>query len=359
MATVSIVIKAFNEETGIARTIESCLAALEDLDGEVIVADCLSNDRTIEVASQYPITIVQLTNPGDRGCGAGAQLGYQHSSGEYIYLIDADMVLHRGFLKKALTTLGENTTVAGVGGILREMNFVNEEFQLRALRRQPHLASGLVDRLNGGGLYRRAAIESVGYFADRNLHSYEEFDLGLRLRAKHWSLVRLGEPAVDHYSYLSGGYELLLLRASTGYARGLGELLRISIGQPYIREALRLRALPPSILAGLWLLFLLSIPLTLSTAAAVPVFAVVAAAPFATMSLRRKSFRLGLYSVVRWISNFIGMVQAFLSPRVDPHTPLESRVLRQSTPAMVSSFKVSRMPLKMRSKTSPLVHTAS
>ena len=49
--TVSIIIKALNEERGIAAAFESALAALPELGGEVILADCASNDRTVEIAA--------------------------------------------------------------------------------------------------------------------------------------------------------------------------------------------------------------------------------------------------------------------------------------------------------------------
>jgi glycosyltransferase involved in cell wall biosynthesis len=69
--TVSVIIKALNEERNIARAIESALAALNKVDGEIILADGGSSDRTVEIASRYPITIVQLTNASDRSCGSG------------------------------------------------------------------------------------------------------------------------------------------------------------------------------------------------------------------------------------------------------------------------------------------------
>jgi glycosyltransferase involved in cell wall biosynthesis len=45
--TVSIIIKAFNEERHIASCIESALAALDGMAGEVILADGASTDRTV------------------------------------------------------------------------------------------------------------------------------------------------------------------------------------------------------------------------------------------------------------------------------------------------------------------------
>src|SRR5580704_3375030 len=123
--TVSIIIKALNEETYIASAIESALAALGEIDGEVILADGGSTDRTVEIARRYPIVIVQLDRREDRSCGSGAQLGYQYSGGRYLLLMDGDMQVHPDFLPVAIEILTRNSGLAGVGGVLCEPDAVN------------------------------------------------------------------------------------------------------------------------------------------------------------------------------------------------------------------------------------------
>lgn len=54
---VSIIIKALNEESRIGSAIESALAALAGSQGEVIVADSGSSDRTVEIARRYPVLV--------------------------------------------------------------------------------------------------------------------------------------------------------------------------------------------------------------------------------------------------------------------------------------------------------------
>ena len=49
---VSVIIKAFNEEKNICAAIESSLAAVAEMGGEVILADSHSTDRTVELASR-------------------------------------------------------------------------------------------------------------------------------------------------------------------------------------------------------------------------------------------------------------------------------------------------------------------
>src|SRR5579864_6438987 len=163
---VSIVIKALNEERHIGATIESALAALTGagLDGEVILADSASTDRTVEIAARYPITIVRLNRSADRSCGAGVQLGYQYCRGRFVCLIDGDMRLDAGFLPDALRFLKDHSDFAGVGGIVVEREAINLEYVKRASAHDVDRAPGVVDQLDCGGLYRREAIEVAGYF---------------------------------------------------------------------------------------------------------------------------------------------------------------------------------------------------
>src|SRR5829696_1301551 len=84
---VSILVKTLNEAANIERCLISCLAALRGIPGEVIVADSLSDDETVAIASRYPVRVVQLLRSEDRGCGVAAQLAYQYSRGTYIYII--------------------------------------------------------------------------------------------------------------------------------------------------------------------------------------------------------------------------------------------------------------------------------
>ena len=120
--TVSVIIKALNEEKRISATIESALRAVNEVGGEVILADSYSTDRTVELAQRYPIRVVQLANPEERCCGVGPQLGYQHSRGKFVYILDGDMEMEGGFFAQAIAFMVEHPEVAGVGGRTVEQN---------------------------------------------------------------------------------------------------------------------------------------------------------------------------------------------------------------------------------------------
>src|SRR5262249_13466319 len=142
--TVSIVIKALNEERRIAATIESALTAAKGKSCEIILADCASTDRTVEIAQSYPIKIVRMTHVEDRSCGAGAQLGYQHSKGRYIWLIDGDMRVRPAFLTAAVQFLEDHQEFAGVGGMLTEHESSNLEYIKRQGREYSTRKAGFV-----------------------------------------------------------------------------------------------------------------------------------------------------------------------------------------------------------------------
>ena len=328
---VSVVIKALNEESGIVATIESALRAISKVGGEVVLADSCSTDSTVELAMKYPVRIVQLAHASERCCGVGPQLGYQHSSGEFIYLIDGDMQLLDGFLEEALDILAQRPDVAGVGGRVVELNTDSLEYVSREQRAAAHRHAGSVDRLDGGGLYRRSAIEAAGYFSDRNLHSYEEYDLGVRLRVLGWKLWRVPHGAVNHFGHDAPPYLLLLRRWRTRYVCGLGELIRAATGQPRLRMVLAgLTELRLYLAVLLWWVVLFSVPFwPLTVIARGVIFCLVLAFPVAVMTWRKRSFDQALYAVVSWCFHSAGLLRGLVQKPRPQGDIIASKVLRE------------------------------
>ena len=328
--TVSVVIKALNEEMRVKTAIQSALDAVNEVGGEVILADSCSSDRTVELASEFPITIVQLAHPEERCCGAGPQMGYQHASGEFIYILDGDMKMQSGFLPAAVAFMRAHPDVVGVGGTLAETNTESLEYIARMAHSASHMQPGEVDRIDGGGLYRRGAIERSGYCSDRNLHSYEEFDLAVRLRVAGGRLWRLDVESVQHHGHDVPPYELLKMRWRSKYISGLGELVRAAWLKPHM--ALTLTGVGELRLymgvLGWWvgLLIVTLAPLPCTPKAVIELGLLLF--PFVIMAWHKRSWSKSVFAVVSWCFNAAGLIRGLLRPRRDPRLALATIVLK-------------------------------
>ena len=99
MTTLSIVIPAYNEESGIAEIMQRVLAvrtALADVgvqDLELLVVDDGSKDKTVAIARQIAgenSGVKVVCHPKNRGYGAALKTGFSQAAGEWIGFLDAD-----------------------------------------------------------------------------------------------------------------------------------------------------------------------------------------------------------------------------------------------------------------------------
>lgn len=327
---VSIIIKALNEEANIASVLHSAIVAASAVEGEVILADSCSTDNTVEIAKKFAVKIVQLNDPAERSCGIGAQLGYQYAQGEFIYILDADMEISADFLIQAVALLKQDESLAGVRGQVEEMHLDNLEFQARVQRAPAEIQAEEVNHLAGGGLYRRSAIKQIGYLTNRNLHSYEEFELGLRLRAAGWRLMRLPIASVKHYGHTMPAYQLLKKRWKSRYSQGSGEIVRASLGKSHFPMLLReMNDLWLYMLVVLWwvillLIFVMVRPWQLM----VMLFVLLFVMPFAVMIIRKLDFSMGIYSVVALQYLSAGMLLGLIRKQKNPRERISSNVLQ-------------------------------
>jgi glycosyltransferase involved in cell wall biosynthesis len=324
---LSVVIKALNEAGKIEACLRSVLAATDAASTEIIVADSLSDDETVAVAARFPVKVVQLARRADRGCGSAAQLGFQYARGKRLLLLDGDMELDPAFLPAANAALDADPKLAGVAGLVVD-RVMTMEFRRRNQNPDRTARPGLLSHLNGGGLFRMAAIQPFGFFTDRNLHAFEELDLGLRLTAAGWRLRRLDQTSVYHYGHSTAAFPLLLNRWRTRYLYGQGELLRSKWGTDLWWRCFRGATLNFAVF--LWWLALLALlagvflsPIPQLCGAGLGIALI---APLLLQALRKRSFAMGLYSLALINFHAAGLLAGLLTPRVDPRQPIDSTI---------------------------------
>jgi hypothetical protein len=260
-----------------------------------------------------------------------------------VYLLDGDMECAPGFIDAALAHLSDHPKVAGVAGDMIELSAGSYEFELRK-KQFDQLAlggwHGDSPWLDGGGIFRRDALKQVRYVTDRNLHAYEEKELGFRLAAAGWTMVRLPLIAVRHKGHSEKTWALLQKRWRTRYVNGGGDLLRACIGKPYFwRAAWVLKQY-----VVLMLLIVLSVlALLIGTWTQLPMVVALLAwlALWIVMSVRKGNATAGVVSLAYLTFWSIGMLRGLLSARVDPGAPIPSRVLEL---LMYCAGRVAAMP---------------
>ncbi len=322
---ISVIIKTYNEQAGIAKTITSIRENMVHYPHEIIVADSLSADDTQAIALANGAKVVSLQNGDERCCGVGHQLGYLYAQGEFLLLMDGDMELASGFIEQGIHFLESHQEYAGVAGMVEMDDASSYEFKSRKQRLHKIYPVGDTGHLGGGGLYRKSAIEKIGYLTNRNLHAYEEAELGMRLKHAGYKLHRLAVPYFFHTSYDMSSIELMKYRWRSGYLFASGELLKSAWGKPHFKDALHVVKNEAIFTLYLFALALsvLSFNVQLITLMILPLLGF-----FTLKAVKNKSLRDAIQSVVNLSVFSAGLVRGLIGSRLkDPNVAPENRMI--------------------------------
>ena len=220
MKKISVIIPSKDEERTIAKCIESVETALEGVESyEIILVDSRSTDETVGIAKKYPVKILRLEQGWPVSPSAGRYIGSINSRGEYIFFLDADMVVDKDWIKKGLEILEKDHSLAGVTGLL----FNILPFDKVNKRRPVRHPIGYVEYLPGAAIYRRSVIEEVNHF-NPFLMGYEERELGCRITEKGYKLIRLKDTISYHFTKEQ---DLSELQEKSRHFIGVGQFLRL------------------------------------------------------------------------------------------------------------------------------------
>jgi glycosyltransferase involved in cell wall biosynthesis len=257
---VSVILTVKNEEGTIGHAIESMLR-VDYPDYEVIVVDGGSEDKTVDIAKNHRVRIIQTR---DSTPGQGRNVGILNSSHPIIAFIDGDCYVERkDWLRNGIDLLGQED-IGGVGGPATP--FSEASYMSRALmnvlftffanagsaqfaRYEKQREVESISSCNV--VYRREVIERAGLFAE-DLRFCEDADLNYRIRTLGYRLVYSPKMIVEHdwkvYSFSS------LFRYMFRYGAGRAVAVK---KHPYLFSSLH--AVPSFALICISVLFLLSL----------------------------------------------------------------------------------------------------
>lgn len=263
---LTVVIIGKNEEQFIAKSIQSALAGGAQLDGlEVIFVDSASTDRSVEIATQFPIRILQLRPDWPLCVAAGRYTGFLHSRGEYILFLDGDAEIEKEWLLRAVGFMDDNPQYGAIAGVLDEEYVTPQGEHVGGVQNVfgQDTSKEIVQckSLGGIAMYRRQAMEQAGT-VNPHLPTGEDDELCMRIRNRGYKLARIpGRMALKYTERRETLYEVL--RRSRTKMYDYGAVIRYcsqyGAGVQYCFDAI------PYVLsfAATLLFFLLAIPLAI------------------------------------------------------------------------------------------------
>jgi glycosyltransferase involved in cell wall biosynthesis len=100
---ISVALITLNEEENLPRTLESVMPLVRDGQGEIIVVDSGSTDRTLEIARSFG---AKIFNEPWKGFAAQKNSAMEKASGDWVLQLDADEALESELCEEILWVLG-------------------------------------------------------------------------------------------------------------------------------------------------------------------------------------------------------------------------------------------------------------
>ena len=325
--SLSIVVPSKNEESNIARCLDSISKHPSSFkNAEIILVDCQSNDKTIEIANKYPIKILQLRPDWTHTPAAARYIGSIFASGEFVFFIDADMILEPDFLERAIDILNQDKNIAAVGGIGKEV-YLKDGKEIGVRLNLYHTKNLLtkVNFLGGSALYRKKALMEVEGF-NPYLRASEENELAQRLRGKNYSLISIPFPMVTHYTADINEWREFKRKRKMNLFLGIGEAMRISHSVRYLLETLfYYKEFALFLLFVLCELVILIAILSLNKINSPYLFALPIFVFYIYLLFKKGSFKLALLSLIKWFiicaDIIFGLMRHPRDPKAYPRNP--------------------------------------
>jgi hypothetical protein len=248
---VSVIIVNYNTLDLTLQCLRSIYEKTNGLSFEVIVVDNASSDDSVkQIRWEFP-QVILIESPENLGFGRANNLGYEHSTGDFIFLLNSDTILMNNAIEILWRFLNEHTEVAIVGGQLFEKDGLKHthsySFMFPSLSMELDiLLRGCITRrierkkqriisidgfvtvayITGADMMlRRSDIQQLGFFNPSFFLYFEETELAYRYHRNGRISVFL--PAA-HIIHLGGGSFSLVKDRSKFYLEGRRNYYKIT-----------------------------------------------------------------------------------------------------------------------------------
>ncbi len=201
-ATVSIVIPLYNQLEYTRGCLES-LRRTTSVDVELILVDNASSDGTADYLQTVPGLMV-IANRENRGFAGACNQGILAASGEWVVVMNNDVILGNGWLQGLLSAAAEHK-LDMVSPAIREgnLNYDLERYAEELTSRMKSVVrSGTVNGICF--MANRKVFETIGVFDENfRIGQYEDKDLFLRARRAGFRLGTVGAAFIHHFGSIT------------------------------------------------------------------------------------------------------------------------------------------------------------
>jgi len=227
---VSIILLNWNGKRFLADCIQS-LCAQTFTDYELIIVDDHSTDGSQELLTQHYAQYALFFNASNRGYCGGANLGIRNSIGEYVLILNPDVILSPDYLIHIVDAFARDPEVGIVTGKLLRFDRTTLDSTGQFLRKnltplergygvpdqgQYEQPEYVFSSCGAAACYRRAMLEDIrlagDYFDEAYFAFYEDLDVGWRAQLLGWKAYYT--PSAVAYHYRGGGLVALVHKKS-------------------------------------------------------------------------------------------------------------------------------------------------
>lgn len=209
--------------------LDALLTQIDGLDlkpDEIVVVDNASTDGSLEMLRTGHPNVKVLAHEknlgGSGGFNAGMRWGLERGGFDYFWLLDNDVVAHRGVLSGMLQVAEEDSKVGMVGSRIavlgnpedtQEIGAIIEWPSCRLIKNAAHVKIDPKDSAAGAKVYdadyvascsllaRVKAIEEVGIWDEGYFIFFDDIEWGIRFGRAGWKVKAAAASLVEHESF--------------------------------------------------------------------------------------------------------------------------------------------------------------
>jgi len=209
---LTIIIINYKTTNLVIKCISSIKNTLGDLiDSEVLIVDNNSQDNSEEIITKVFPEVIWINNPTNEGFGRANNIGIKAAKGEYVLLLNSDVIVLPGTIEKCLEALKEDQqigvlgckllnedgseqkstfTIASFAHLLNQNLLIDKLFKLKEPKDQAIMGSFM--------LFPKKVLDEVGGF-DPDFFMYsEELELCNRVLKAGYKIEQENSVAVIH-----------------------------------------------------------------------------------------------------------------------------------------------------------------